>query len=192
MLLVEPAGEARDALDAARLAEPGLAVDGRFALAPATATLPHVRAVGVRGARVLCNAANHKLSGKGGGVNKAVHVAAGVATLEALTAALHAPSGRPGHVYAVELPRGNPLREAEGVQHVVHVVGPNVLASGAPTLWTRTRDAELRPVVEPVLGQMNAERPQCLHGDYAVGCAQLGDTYAALFAAFANLLPPAA
>ena len=54
------------------------------------------------------------------------------------------------------LPEGNPLREAEGVHAVVHVVGPN----------------------------MSADRPNCLDGDYAVGTAQLGDTYEALFAAF--------
>ena len=102
-----------------------------------------------------------QLSARGSGLNKAVHAAAGgPATLEALTRAVHPPCGVAGSAYPVSLPAGNPLREGEGVHAILHVVGPN----------------------------MNADRPQCLHDDYAAGCKQLADTYAALFRAFHALL----
>ena len=160
LLLVEPAGEAREALLATKHAEPGLEEDGRFAIAAADVSLPALRAHGAA-ARVIANAANHKLNAKPTTrVNKAVYAAAGGAELEALTRARHGHSGRPGEAYCIELPAGNALREAESVTHVVHLVGPN----------------------------MNPAKPECLDGDYATGCAQLGDTYAACFAEFHRLL----
>ena len=104
------------------------------------------------------------VSGRGGGVNKALHLAAGGGgssdTLEALTRREFAPSGRPGEAYAVALPEGNPLRASDGVEWILHAVGPN----------------------------MNADKPLCLKGDYAQGTLLLGETYRAVFDRFHALL----
>ena len=160
MLMVEPSGEARQALVSAHYAEPGLAADTRFKLAPPDVSLPGLTEHGTP-ARAIANAANHRLNAKPTTlVNKAVYAAAGPAALEELTRTRHGPSGEAGVAYSVELPADNPLRQAEGVCHVIHLVGPN----------------------------MNPARPACLGDDYGTGCTELADTYAACFAEFIALL----
>lgn len=194
LVLVESASDVRVAMRDALAAEPGLSADGRFLVADETASLHTLRTGGVvqpgstaatirpnqtPGARFVCNAANHKLSSRGGGVNRALHAAtgkvvdaaggatggatgaagAGGCVLEELTRVTHPPSGKPGHAYAVELPAGNPLREAQGVEWVLHAVGPN----------------------------MNPDRPLCLYGDYGRGAEQLAETYKAVFEQFHEL-----
>ena len=159
LLLVEGAGEARDALVAAAAAEPGLPSDSRFAIAGESASLVALSSTTSTPARFLCNPANHRLNAKGGGLNKAMHTAAGAEALEGLTHASHTSGGQPGSVYPVALPIGNPLREAHGVEYVLHCVGPN----------------------------MNPDKPMCLEGDYSKGCEQLAETYAALLKGFHEL-----
>ena len=106
-------------------------------------------------ATCLANAANHRLSSKGGGPNKALHTAS--PTLEAATKAAH-PGGErdAGSAFAVRLPDGCPLRASQGVEWVVHAVAPN----------------------------MNPAKPKDLNGDYEVGCRQLAETYRALLHEF--------
>ena len=106
-------------------------------------------------ATCLANAANHRLSSKGGGPNKALHAAS--PTLEAATRAAH-PGGErdAGQAFAVRLPDGCPLRASQGVEWVVHTVAPN----------------------------MNPAKPKDLNGDYEVGCRQLAETYRALLHEF--------
>ena len=159
LVMVEADPEVRAAMLSARHAEPGLAPDPRFLVSEGSASLAALRSGGTPGARVLVNPANQKLNGKGMGVNKEVHAAAGLAALEALTRAAHPTVGVPGEAYPVHLPAGNPLREAEGVEVVLHAVGPN----------------------------MNPDKPSCLNGDYTLGQAQLGDTYKAVFTSFISL-----
>ena len=78
LLLVEPAGEARTALEAAHAAEPGLDADLRFRMLDAEATPDRASLAALgsrhqRAARFVANTANHKLSAKGGGAtNQAV------------------------------------------------------------------------------------------------------------------------
>ena len=55
---------------------------------------------------------------------------------------------------------GNPLRASDGVEWILHAVGPN----------------------------MNADKPLCLGGDYAQGTLLLGETYRAVFDRFHALL----
>ena len=43
-------------------------------------------------------------------------------------------------------------------------------------------------IIHLVGPNMNPDRPLCLDGDYATGCAQLAETYAALFDKFVELL----
>lgn len=106
-------------------------------------------------ATCLANAANHRLSSKGGGANKALHIAS--PALEAATKAAH-PGGErdAGQAFAVRLPDGCPLRASQGVEWVVHTVAPN----------------------------MNPAKPKDLKGDYEVGCRQLAATYRALLHEF--------
>ena len=145
--------------EAAHAAEPGLAADPRFALR--AAPLLALRSdVGVAAA-AIANPANHRLSSKGGGLNRAVHAAA--PALEAATrAAFRGGVAAAGRVLAVPLPADCPLRAAEGVGWVIHAVAPN----------------------------MNPSRPDCLDGDYTTGCRQLAETYERLFREFAATVTP--
>lgn len=159
LILVDNDGASRHAMLEARASEPGLLAEGRFRLAP-----PHTSLTTLRssegdppdGAAFLANAANVKLSPKGGAVNRLIHDAAGRDELAALTSERHPPNGQPGRAYLVELPPGNALRAAESVTTIIHVVGPN----------------------------MNAAKPNCLNGDYVQGAEQLAATYCALFETF--------
>ena len=54
----------------------------------------------------------------------------------------------------------SPLRKKEGVQYVIHVVGPN----------------------------MNPERPDCLKGDYETGCKLLEESYTSFLEFYAEKL----
>ena len=156
---VEPDAATRSAMLDACAAEPGLAGDGRFQLAPEHATLTTLRSASgapLNGAAFIGNASNSKLSPRGGYTNRLINDAAGKEELAALTRERHHPHGTPGSAYPVGLPPSNALRLGEGVSVVIHAVGPN----------------------------MNPEKPNCLEGDYATGVEQLAATYHALFEAF--------
>lgn len=103
----------------------------------------------------MANTANVKLSPKGSGMNRTLHLAAGP-ELEQATRAAWPPRARPGEAYPVRLSESCPVRRNEGIEWVIHVHGPN----------------------------MHPHRPNCLEGDYVAGCEQLRSTYAALFASF--------
>lgn len=91
-------------------------------------------------------------------MNAAIFNAAGP-DLEAATKA-RAKMLHPGNAVVVPLPSTSPLYIREGVTHVIHVLGPN----------------------------MNPQRPNCLDGDYNVGCKLLRKTYSSLFEAFMSVL----
>jgi O-acetyl-ADP-ribose deacetylase (regulator of RNase III) len=83
------------------------------------------------------------------GFNRAVYVAAGPHALETDTKARHGTKAAVSVAYDVPLRMDSPLRLTSGAEHVIHVVGPN----------------------------MNPQRNDCLHGDYATGDAQLAAAY---------------
>ncbi|KAG2262363.1 hypothetical protein Bca52824_069442 [Brassica carinata] len=103
---------------------------------------------------VLANAANWRLKPGGGGVNAAIFKAAGP-DLEAATRA-RANTLLPGKAVVVPLPSTCPLHNAEGITHVIHVLGPN----------------------------MNPNRPNYLNNDYTKGCKILREAYTSLFEGF--------
>nr|VDD21478.1 unnamed protein product [Brassica rapa] len=103
---------------------------------------------------VIANAANWRLKSGGGGVNAAIFKAAGP-DLEAATRA-RANTLLPGKSVLVPLPSTCPLHNAEGITHVIHVLGPN----------------------------MNPNRPDCLNNDYTKGCKILREAYTSLFEGF--------
>eukprot|EP00897_Mesotaenium_endlicherianum_P005727 jgi/Mesen1/5182/ME000257S04452 len=111
---------------------------------------------------VIANAANWRLKDGGGGVNAAIHRAAGPSLLRETKA--RAQTLAPGGALAVPLPATSPLAAREGVTHVIHVLGPN----------------------------MNPLRPHCLDGDYERGVPLLRSAYRALFSAFASVAVDAA
>lgn len=61
-----------------------------------------------------------------------------------------------GRAYLVDLPEVSPLRKQQGVEYIIHVLGPN----------------------------MNPTRPNCLYSDYKVGCRLLEQAYSSLFQTF--------
>ncbi|XP_019097206.1 PREDICTED: transcription factor bHLH140-like [Camelina sativa] len=89
---------------------------------------------------VIANATNWRLKHGGGGVNAAIFKAAGP-DLETATRVL-ANTLLPGIAVVVPLPSTCPLHNAEGITHVIHVLGPN----------------------------MNPNRPDNLNNDYTKGC----------------------
>eukprot|EP00759_Apiculatamorpha_spiralis_P029516 PhF_6_TR31700/c1_g1_i1/m.46644/K10863/APTX; aprataxin len=107
----------------------------------------------------IANAGNAKFSGNitTGGVNRAIHVAAGPG-LEKDTKLAHPGGGTPGHAYPVAVRGASPLY-AQGIRHIIHVIGPN----------------------------MNPDRPNCLKGDYDTGCKLLSQCYDELFETFRKL-----
>ena len=164
LLLVAPPSDAdvMNELQAARTRESRLDGERRFAIASQTARLDCLQTSCGVPCRFVANPANHKLNRRGGGINRLLHAAAGADQIESLTRAAWRPHGRPGAAYPVQLPADNPLRTTQGVEWLLHVVGPN----------------------------MNRDRPLCLDGDYATAEAQLAETYRALFAAFAQRATP--
>ncbi|KAL3654899.1 hypothetical protein CASFOL_000685 [Castilleja foliolosa] len=107
---------------------------------------------------VIANAANWRLKPGGGGVNAAIFNAAGP-TLETATKE-RAVTLSPGKSVIVPLTSSCPLFAAEGVTHVIHVLGPN----------------------------MNPNRPDCLKDDYVQGCKLLRETYSSLFEGFVSIV----
>ncbi|MQL80041.1 hypothetical protein Taro_012463 [Colocasia esculenta] len=107
---------------------------------------------------VIANAANWRLKPGGGGVNAAIHNAAG----EGLEIATKERAGTlsPGSSVVVPLPSSSPLYQREGVTHIIHVLGPN----------------------------MNPQRPNCLQNDYVKGCKILRDAYSSLFNNFMSIV----
>lgn len=99
-----------------------------------------------------------RLTPGGGGVNSAIHKAAG-SELETATKE-RAEFLKPGQSVTVPLPSSSPLFAKEGVTHVIHVLGPN----------------------------MNPMRPDCLKGDYTKGCKILREAYTSLFEGFVSIV----
>ena len=137
--------------------------DDRFVVARAPLLSDDADAPASRRFAYIANEAHHRFSPtKGSALNRRLHAAA--PRLAERTATAHATGGaaaaRPGVAYPVELPADCPLRRRCGIDCVIHVCGPN----------------------------MNPRRPAYLEGDYAVGCAQLSATYAALFECFRRQL----
>ncbi|KAL1194073.1 Transcription factor [Cardamine amara subsp. amara] len=107
---------------------------------------------------VIANAANWRLKPGGGGVNAAIYKAAGP-DLEAATR-VRANTLLPGKSVVVPLPSTCPLHKAEGITHVIHVLGPN----------------------------MNPNRPDYLNNDYTKGCKTLREAYTSLFEGFLSVV----
>ncbi|XP_019058413.1 PREDICTED: transcription factor bHLH140 [Tarenaya hassleriana] len=106
----------------------------------------------------IANAANWRLKPGGGGVNASIFMAAG-SDLEAATRQ-RANSLLPGKAVVVALPSTCPLVCAEGITHVIHVLGPN----------------------------MNPKRPNYLNNDYTNGCKILREAYTSLFEGFLSII----
>jgi len=106
--------------DAARVARD---VDARFTtLHGSLATL---RTVGGHGARFVANDANHRLSPRGSSITRLLHSVSPL--LEDATArARRGCVVEPGGVFSVRLPAEDVLRLAQGVEFVIHAVGPNM------------------------------------------------------------------
>ncbi|XP_057808168.1 transcription factor bHLH140 isoform X2 [Salvia miltiorrhiza] len=119
--------------------------------------ITRLRSQGGLHCNVIANTTNWRLKPGGGGVNSAIFKAAGpeleVATKE------RAETLAPGKCVAVPLPSSSPLI-AEGVTHVIHVLGPN----------------------------MNPMRPDCLKDNYSEGCKILREAYSSLFEAFVSIV----
>lgn len=112
---------------------------------------------------VIVNAANMRLAGgpSTSGINRAIHLAAGP-QLAADTRERYPHGAKVGVAYDVALRPTSPLALQSGVKHIIHVVGPN----------------------------MNPSRPNCLYGDYGVGCAQLKQCYENILERFVALTMP--
>lgn len=91
-------------------------------------------------------------------MNAAIFKAAGP-DLEAVTRA-RANTLLPGKAVVVPLPSTSPLQNAEGITHVIHVLGPN----------------------------MNPNRPNYLNNDYTKGCKTLREAYTSLFEGFLSIV----
>lgn len=89
-------------------------------------------------------------------MNKALHDAD--RELEQNTHRQHGHRAEVGKAYAVAVSAKSSLA-AQGVTHVIHVLGPN----------------------------MNPERPLCLNGNYELGCTLLASAYTSLFNVFLSL-----
>ena len=89
-------------------------------------------------------------------MNKALHAAD--AELEKNTHKLHGMHAEVGKAYVVPVSMHSSLA-AQGVTHVIHVLGPN----------------------------MNPERPLCLKGNYDLGCTLLAAAYTSLFNSFLQI-----
>ncbi|XP_019093273.1 PREDICTED: transcription factor bHLH140-like [Camelina sativa] len=104
------------------------------------AAVGKLRSEGGLHCNVIANATNWRLKHGGGGVNAAIFKAAGP-DLETATR-VRANTLLPGIAVVVPLPSTCPLHNAEGITHVIHVLGPN----------------------------MNPNRPDNLNNDYTKGC----------------------
>ncbi|XP_010490579.1 PREDICTED: transcription factor bHLH140 isoform X2 [Camelina sativa] len=107
---------------------------------------------------VIANATNWRLKPGGGGVNAAIFKASGP-DLETATR-VRANTLLPGKAVVVPLPSTCPLHNAEGITHVIHVLGPN----------------------------MNPNRPDNLNNDYTKGCKTLREAYTSLFEGFLSVV----
>ncbi|XP_047974682.1 transcription factor bHLH140 [Salvia hispanica] len=120
--------------------------------------ITQLRSCGGLSCNVIANPTNREIKPGGGGVNAAVFKAAGfeleVATKE------RAEKLAAGECVIVPLPSSSPWFGAEGVTHVIHVLGPN----------------------------MNPRRPDCLKDDYTKGCKILREAYSSLFEGFVSIV----
>jgi len=107
--------------------------------------------------KFIVNATNWRFSPGGSGVNRAIFDAAGSVLSEQTKKRFV--SARVGTAYPVPLPNTSPLNVQEGVEYVIHVLGPN----------------------------MNPERPNCLNADYKKGCESLRKCYEAFLETFWDL-----
>ncbi|PRP87894.1 putative aprataxin [Planoprotostelium fungivorum] len=114
--------------------------------------------------RYIVNAANPGYSSGGHGANRAIHAACESRDpqgklIEHLFVATkkRAKSGSAGDALLVELPLETPMRKKEGVEFVIHCVGPN----------------------------MNDNKPNSLRGDYVKGTRLLTKCYASILSHFA-------
>lgn len=87
-------------------------------------------------------------------MNKAINDAAGPSLYE--NTLKYYQNAECGHAYLVELPPSSPLRKEQGVEYVIHVLGPN----------------------------MNPKNPNCLNSDYKQGCRLLEQAYSSLLQTF--------
>ncbi|KAL1549110.1 transcription factor bHLH140 [Salvia divinorum] len=122
--------------------------------------ITQLRSCGGLSCNVIANPTNWEIKPGGGGVNAAVFKAAGF-VLEVATKE-RAEKLAAGECVVVPLPSSSPWFGAEGVTHVIHVLGPN----------------------------MNPKRPNCLKDDYTKGCKILREAYSSLFEGFASIVKP--
>ena len=108
-------------------------------------------------AKFIVNSTNRDMTGKGGGINKALHSA--IPQLLTQTQKYFSPPAKVGQVYPVPLPHNSTFTRKEGVCFVIHVYPPN----------------------------MNPQRPDCLYNDYKKGNQLLYDSYTNLFNSFLSL-----
>lgn len=110
--------------------------------------------------KFIVNASNTTFKGTGSGTNKAIHDACKWKSqnLFRWTTDRHDAPGEPGCSYMVPLPEKCPLRQNQGVERVIHTIGPNMCSS----------------------------RPNCLRGDYVEGERLMRKAYKSFFARIFN------
>jgi len=109
-------------------------------------------------ANCIVNAGNSTLSDKGGGINAAIHKAAGSELLQETKRIVKSSKVQVSRPYPVSLSANSPLRVNQGIEHIIQVCGPN----------------------------MNPSRANYLDGDYQKGSQLLRKAYRSILECFSG------